>query len=114
MKSIVLSVVLASGLMVAGSAMAFSTGACKACHAVSHDVVGPAWKTVAKEYGNAKTLAGVFKAGFKPADRKVAVANPKKWKNMEALMTGQFKNLIKGHEDEAAAALFAAVKAGKI
>lgn len=113
MKSIVVSIALAAGLMVAGSAMAFSTGACKACHKVDKDVVGPAWKTVAEKYGDAKTLAAVFKAGFKPADRKVAASNPK-WKSMEALMTGQFNNLIKGHEDEAAHALFAAVKAGKI
>lgn len=113
MKSIVVSVFLAAGLMAAGSAMAFSTGACKACHAVGHDVVGPDWKVVADKYGDAKTLAAVFKGGFKPEDRKVAASN-EKWKKQEALMTGQFNTLIKGHEDEAAEALFAAVKAGKI
>ena len=115
MKSIVVSVFVAAGLMVAGSAMAgsFNTGACKACHAVGHDVVGPDWKVVAEKYGDAKTLAAVFKAGFKPEDRKVAASN-EKWKKQEALMTGQFNTLIKGHEEDAAEALFAAVKAGKI
>jgi cytochrome c551/c552 len=113
MKSIVVSVALAAGLMAAVPAMAFSTGACKACHAVGKDVVGPDWAVVAKTYGDEKALAAVFKAGFKPEDRKVAASNAK-WKSQEALMTGQFNTLIKGHEDEAAAALFAAVKAGKI
>lgn len=115
MKSIIVSVCVAAGLMVAGSAMAgsFSTGACKACHAVGKDTVGPDWKTVAEKYGDAKTLAGVFKSGFKVEDRKVA-ASDAKWKNQAAVMTGQFNTLIKGHEDDAAEALFAAVKAGKI
>lgn len=115
MKSIVVSIAVAAGFMVAGSAMAggYSTGACKACHAVGKDVVGPDWKVVADKYGDAKTLAAAFKAGFKSEDRKVAVADAK-WKSKEALMTGQFNTLIKGHEDEAAEALFAAVKAGKI
>ena len=40
MKSIIVSMFAAAGLMVAGSAMAgdFNTGACKACHAVGQDV----------------------------------------------------------------------------
>ena len=115
MKSIIVSMFVAAGLMVAGSAMAgdFNTGACKACHAVGKDVVGPDWATVAKAYGDEKTLAAVFKSGFKAEDRKVAGSNDK-WKKQEAVMTGQFSTLIKGHEDDAAAALFAAVKAGKI
>ena len=116
MKSTKLFMILvaAAGLMtISATASAFSTGACKACHAVGHDVVGPDWAVVAKTYGDEKALAAVFKAGFKPEDRKVAAANPK-FKKQEALMTGQFNSLIKGHEDEAAAALFAAVKAGKI
>ncbi len=115
MKSMIVSLMVAAGLMVAGSAMAggFSTGACKACHAVGKDVVGPDWKTVAAAYGDEKTLAAVFKSGFKVEDRKVAGSNDK-WKKQAAVMTGQFNSLIKGHEDEAATALFDAVKAGKI
>lgn len=115
MKSIIVSMFVAAGLMVAGSATAgaFSTGACKACHAVGKDAVGPDWSEVAKAYGDEKALAGVFKSGFKVEDRKVAGSNAK-WKGQAAVMTGQFTSLIKGHEDEAAEALFAAVKAGKI
>ena len=106
--------VAAAGLMtMSATASAFSTGACKACHAVGHDVVGPDWKVVAEKYGDAKTLAGVFKSGFKVEDRKVAESSAK-WKGQAAVMTGQYNSLIKGHEDEAAEALFAAVKAGKL
>lgn len=114
LKKSLMLVVAAAGLMAMSvTASAFSTGACKACHAVGHDVVGPDWKVVAEKYGSAKELAGVFKAGFKVEDRKVA-ASSAKWKGQASTMTGQFNTLIKGHEDEAAEALFAAVKAGKI
>lgn len=91
----------------------FKTGACAACHKIDADSVGPAWKTVAEHYGSADKLAAVFKAGFKVEDRKVAASNAK-WKGQAGMMTGQFSSLIKGHEDDAAAALFAAVKAGKM
>jgi cytochrome c551/c552 len=115
MKSIIVSMIVAAGLMAAGSATAgaFSTGACKACHAVGKDVVGPDWKVVADAYGDSKALAAVFKSGFKVEDRKIAGSNAK-WKGQAAVMTSQYSTLIKGHEDEAAEALFAAVKAGKI
>jgi hypothetical protein len=46
-------------------------------------------------------------------DRKVASTEPK-FKSQAATMTGMYNLYIKGHEDEAAKALFAAVKAGKI
>ena len=106
--------VAAAGLMAASmTASAFNTGMCKACHAIDHDSVGPAWKTVAKEYGSADKLAAVFKAGFKVEDRKVA-ASSSRWKGQAAIMTGQYKSLIKGKEDDAAKALFDAVKAGKM
>lgn len=109
-----LMLVAAVGLMASSvTASAFNTGMCKACHAIDHDVVGPAWKTVAKEYGSADALAKVFKAGFKVEDRKVAGAVPK-WKGQAVIMTGQYNSLIKGKEDDAAKALFDAVKAGKM
>lgn len=95
------------------SANAFNTAPCKACHAIDHDVVGPAWKDVASAYGSADALAAVFKSGFKMADRKVLNSNAK-FKNKGMIMTPQFNNLIKGHEDDAAKALFDAVKAGKM
>jgi cytochrome c551/c552 len=112
-KSLTLFVAAAGLLAISASASAFSTAPCKACHALNRDVVGPAWDRVAKEYGSEAALAKVFKSGFKVEDRKIASSEPK-FKHQAALMTGQFNHLIKGHEDEAAKALFAAVKAGKM
>ncbi len=107
-------VVAAAGLMtVSATASAFSTAPCKACHAIDHDVVGPAWKRVAEKYGSADALAKVFKAGFKVEDRKIASTEPK-FKAQASTMTGMFNTYIKGHEDDAAKALFAAVKSGKM
>ncbi len=91
----------------------FNVKRCKACHAVSKKKVGPSWKDVAAAYGDEATLAGVFKSGFAVSDRKIA-ASEAKWKKKAGMMTGQYKKLIKGHEDEAAKALFDAVARGKI
>jgi len=95
------------------NAKAFSVKKCKVCHKVPKKKIGPAWKDVAAAYGNADALAKVFKDGFKKEDRKFLAGHPK-WKHKAGLMTSQYKKLIKGHEDEAAKALFAAVKRGKI
>jgi len=107
--------VLGAGVMAPANANAgaFSVMRCKVCHKVSAKKIGPAWKDVAAAYGNADTLAKVFKAGFMKKDRKFLAGHPK-WKHKAGLMTAQYKKLIKGHEDEAAKALFAAVKRGKI
>lgn len=88
----------------------FSTTRCMACHAIDHDKVGPAWKTVVEKYGNEAALAKDFEAGFKA--RRVANAIAK-WKSKEGLMTAQYDHLIKGHAKEAAHALFMTVKHGK-
>ncbi|MDP1871190.1 MAG: c-type cytochrome [Gallionella sp.] len=66
MKSIIASIAVAAGLMIAGSAMAVDMPAngkakCGACHAVDKKVVGPAWTEVAKKY-----------AGDKDAESKIA------------------------------------------
>lgn len=56
MKSIIVSMAVAAGLMVAGSAMATDMpevakkNNCTACHAVDKKVVGPAWADVSKKY----------------------------------------------------------------
>lgn len=72
MKSIVVSMIAAAGLMVAGSAMAVDMpaegAACKACHAIDKKVVGPSWKAVAEKYkGDAgavdKIAANITKGG---------------------------------------------------
>jgi len=105
--------VLGTGVVTPANAGGFSVKKCKACHAVSKKKVGPKWADVAAAYGSADALAAVFKSGFKKGDRKVAAANAK-WMKKAGMMTGQYKKLIKGHEDEAAKALFDAVAAGKI
>ena len=112
-KSLTLLVVTAGLMAMSATASAFDTKPCKACHAVGHDVVGPDWARVAKEYGSEGALAAVFKSGFKVEDRKIASSEPK-FKKQVGLMTPQYNKLIKGHEDEAAKALFDAVKAGKL
>ena len=114
MKKSLKLLVVATGLMaISATASAFSTKPCKACHAIDKDVVGPAWKRVAEKYGSEGALAAVFKGGFKVEDRKIA-SSEDKFKKQAAVMTGQYNTLIKGHEDEAAKALFDAVKSGKI
>lgn len=70
MKSIVVSMIAAAGLMVAGSAMATDMPAvakknnCTACHAVDKKVVGPAWKDVAAKSDEA-AMAHSIKNGSK-------------------------------------------------
>jgi len=105
--------VLGAGVVTPANAGGFSVKKCKACHAVGKKKVGPDWKSVAEAYGDVDTLAKVFKDGFKKGDRKLA-ASDSKWMKKAGMMTGQYKKMIKGHEDEAAKALFDAVAAGKI
>ena len=56
MKSIIISMVTAAGLIVAGSAMAEDMPAlakksgCTACHTIEKKLVGPAWRDVSKAY----------------------------------------------------------------
>ena len=112
-KSLTLLVAAAGLVAISATAGDFSTKACKTCHAIDKDVIGPAWKKVADAYGSEAALAAVFKSGFNVEDRKIASSDDK-FKKQAATMTVQFNNLIKGHEDDAAKALFAAVKSGKI
>jgi len=75
MKSIIVSMVAAAGLMVAGSALAADMpdlakkNNCTACHAIDKKLVGPAWADVAKKYkgdaGAAAHLDGVISKGGK-------------------------------------------------
>ena len=74
MKSIIVSMMVTAGLMVAGSAMATEMPAlakknnCTACHAIDKKVVGPAWAEVAKKYkgdagAEARLVTKVSKGG---------------------------------------------------
>lgn len=75
MKSIIVSMVTAAGLMVAGSAMAVDMpdvakkSGCTACHSIEKKVVGPAWMDVSKKYkgdaGAAAHLDTVISKGGK-------------------------------------------------
>ncbi|MBI1174447.1 MAG: cytochrome C [Sideroxydans sp.] len=62
MKSIVISMAAAAGLVVAGNALAADMPPlakelnCTACHAIDHKVVGPAWADVSAKYKGAKTF----------------------------------------------------------
>ena len=67
MKSIIVSMIAAAGLMVAGSALAVDMPAdgkakCGACHAIDKKVVGPAWDEVAKKYKGDKDAASKIAA----------------------------------------------------
>lgn len=74
MKSIVVSMIAAAGLMVAGSAMATDMpeiakkSNCTSCHAIDKKVVGPAWMDISKKYkddagAEAKLITKVAKGG---------------------------------------------------
>jgi cytochrome c len=74
MKSIVISMIAAVGLMAAGSAMAVEMPAlakkngCTACHTIDKKLIGPAYMDVAKKYkgqadAEAKLIAKVSKGG---------------------------------------------------
>jgi cytochrome c len=84
MKSIVVSMAVAAGLMIAGSAMAVDMpplakkNNCVACHAIDHKVVGPAWMDVAKKYKGAKT--------YKYSSKGSAAPDAKEYPVVEGLM----------------------------
>lgn len=68
MKSIIVSMIAAAGLMAAGSALAVDMPAsakkhgCVACHAIDKKVVGPGWMDVAKKYKGDATAAAKMDA----------------------------------------------------
>jgi cytochrome c len=74
MKSIIVSMVAAAGLMVAGSALAADMpdiakkSNCTACHAIDKKVVGPAFADISKKYkgdatAKAKLATKIIKGG---------------------------------------------------
>jgi len=56
MKSIIVSMITAAGLMIAGSALAADMPPlakkmnCTACHAIDKKIVGPSWQDIADKY----------------------------------------------------------------
>ena len=73
MKSVIVSMVAAAGLIMAGSALAADMpdagkAKCAACHAVDKKVIGPAFKDVAAKYKDdkeavSKIAASITKGG---------------------------------------------------
>ena len=84
MKSIVVSLTVTAGLMIAGSAMAqdmpplAKKNNCVACHAIDHKVVGPAWMDVSKKYKGATT--------YKYSSNGSAAPDAKEYPLVEGLM----------------------------
>lgn len=68
MKSIVVSMIAAAGLMVAGSAMSAEMPAaakkylCTTCHTIEKKMVGPAYMDVAKKYKGDATAQATLEA----------------------------------------------------
>ena len=106
MKSVIVSMVAAAGLMVAGSALAVDLPAagkakCGACHAVDKKVVGPSFNDVSAKYKGNKdavstmvaniTKGGAFgwKLGSMPA--KGMGANDAEIKEMAEFIAGLAK-----------------------
>ncbi len=88
MKSIIVSMVAAAGLVVAGSALAADMpdlakkNNCTACHAIDKKVVGPAFADVAKKYkgdagAKANLVAKMIKGGGGVWGAMPMPANPK-------------------------------------
>ena len=74
MKAMIVSMVAATGLLIAGSAMAVDMPAtakkdgCTNCHSIDKKVVGPAWQAVADKYkgdasAKAKLVTKTMKGG---------------------------------------------------
>jgi len=74
MKAMIVSMIAATGLMIAGGAMAVDMpplakkSGCTNCHAIDKKIVGPAWMDVSKKYkgdagAEAKLVAKVSKGG---------------------------------------------------
>jgi len=67
MKTIILSVVATSSLIIAGSALAVEMPAevqtkCGACHAIDKKIIGPSFIDIAKKYKGDKDAAGKIAA----------------------------------------------------
>ncbi len=108
MKSIIVSMTVAAGLMVAGSAMATDMpdiakkNACVACHAIDKKVVGPAWMDVSKKYKGATT--------YKYSNNGSAAPDAKEYPLVEGLMMKVSKG---GHGNWGSAAMTPNDPAGK-
>lgn len=108
MKSIVVNIAVAAGLMIAGSAFSMDMpplakkNNCTACHAIDHKVVGPAWMDVSKKYKGVKT--------YKYSPKGSAEADAKEYPLVEGLMMKVSKG---GHGNWGSMPMIANDPAGK-
>ena len=71
MRTTVTSLLVAAGLLIAGSAMAADMpplaqkNGCTSCHAIDNKILGPAWKDVANKYKGDKKAAAMLVAKIK-------------------------------------------------
>ncbi len=92
MKSIIVSMIAAAGLMVAGSALATDMpelakkSGCTACHTIDKKLVGPAWMDVSKAYNKVgATGTAVDPAAYKVTQKVADIlkehgkATPQAW-----------------------------------
>lgn len=108
MKSIIVSLITAAGLMVAGSAFATDMpdiakkNGCVACHAIDKKVVGPSWMDVSKKYKGA--------THYKYSNNGSAAPDAKEYPLVEGLMMKVSKG---GHGNWGSAAMIPNDPAGK-
>jgi cytochrome c551/c552 len=92
MKSIIVSMIAATGLMVAGSVLATDMpdlakkSGCTACHTIEKKLVGPAWRDVSKAYNKVGATGtavdpAAYKVSQKVADilKAHSAATPQAW-----------------------------------
>jgi cytochrome c len=92
MKSIIVNMIAAAGLMVAGSALATDMpelakkSGCTACHTIDKKLVGPAWMDVSKAYNKVGATGtavdpAAYKVSQKVADilKEHGAATPAVW-----------------------------------
>jgi cytochrome c len=78
MKSIIVSMVAAAGLLVTGSAMSTDMpplakkSGCNACHTIEKKLVGPAWRDVSKAYNKVGATGTAVNAKAYQVTQKVA------------------------------------------
>jgi cytochrome c551/c552 len=108
MKSIIVSLITAAGLMVAGSVFATDMpdiakkNGCVACHAIDKKVVGPSWMDVSKKYKGA--------THYKYSNNGSAAPDAKEYPLEEGLMMKVSKG---GHGNWGSAAMIPNDPAGK-
>ena len=104
MKSIIVSMIAAAGLVVTGSAFAVDMpelakkSGCTACHTIEKKLVGPAWRDVSKAYNKVKsTGTAVDPAAYKATKKVADILAENKAANAEAWLIQKVSKGGKGN-----------------